>query len=104
MWGARHVKYGKTDFKDALYAALFSIVSYVWVFLVATDVGIFNNPTVVYSLPALLFGLSVMYFGYVLLDSTMPKSIERLFPYGLILLGASTSRIRWQDLLTGLHP
>lgn len=87
LWGARHVKYGKTDFKDTLYAAAFSVVFYVWIFLIATDVEVFNDPTVVYSLPALLFGLSVIYLGYVLLDSTMSKSIERLFPYGLMLWG-----------------
>lgn len=95
LWGARHVKYGKTDFRDAIYAAVFGIVSYVWVFLVASNLKLFEDPpTVVYSLPSLLFGLSMIYFGYVLLGgATMPKSIERLFPYGLILLGASTSRI-----------
>ncbi|WP_367884871.1 hypothetical protein [Thermococcus sp. JCM 11816] len=88
------MKYGKTDFRDAIYAAVFGIVSYVWVFLVASNLKLFEDPTVVYSLPSLLFGLSMIYFGYVLLGgATMPKSIERLFPYGLILLGASTSRI-----------
>ncbi|BAD85376.1 hypothetical membrane protein, conserved, containing DUF835 domain [Thermococcus kodakarensis KOD1] len=88
LWGALHIKYGKTDFKDVAYVAIFVVVSYIWIFLVASDIKLFENLTVAYSLPYLIFGLSMIYFGYVLLEATMPKSIERLFPYGLILLGA----------------
>ncbi|MBP1912755.1 DUF835 domain-containing protein [Thermococcus stetteri] len=88
LWGARHVKCGKTEFEDALYAAVFGVVSYIWIFLVASNLKPFENPTVAYSLPSLIFGLSIIYLGYVLLEETLPRSIERLFPWGLILLGA----------------
>ncbi|ASJ06811.1 DUF835 domain-containing protein [Thermococcus pacificus] len=87
VWGAIHLKYGSSKLKHVLYISGVTVVAYVWIFLLATD--LIESPSIRASVPSLLFGLASIYFGRVLLNYVVSSHwIEKLFPWGLILLGA----------------
>ncbi|KUH32802.1 hypothetical protein APY94_08435 [Thermococcus celericrescens] len=87
MWGAVHLKYGESRLKHVVYISLFSVISYIWLLLLATDV--FNNPTTRAILPSLAFGGGLIYVGNVLRKYVVSHHwVEMMFPWGLILLGA----------------
>ena len=86
-WGAFHLRYGKTDFRQTLYISALAVASYIWLFLLATDV--FKSPTQESLFPSLVLGGSLIYLGCVLNRYVVSKGTpEALFPWGLILLGA----------------
>ncbi|WP_297550715.1 DUF835 domain-containing protein [Thermococcus sp.] len=86
IWGAFHLRYGDTDFKHTVYISILAIASYIWLFLLATDV--FKSPTQESLFPSLVLGSSLIYFGCVLRKYIVyPKIPESLFPCGLIFLG-----------------
>lgn len=87
LWSAFHLKHERTQFKHAVYIAVLSVVSYIWLFLLATDV--FKSPTQESLLPSLVLGGALIYLGWVLKNNIVSKGTpETLFPWGLILLGA----------------
>jgi len=86
IMGAFYLKYGKTDFKHTVYVSMLTVASYVWLFLLATDV--FTSPTERAVLPSLVLGGSLIYLGWVLDNYVISRGTpEALFPWGLILLG-----------------
>ncbi|WP_099210371.1 DUF835 domain-containing protein [Thermococcus henrietii] len=86
IWGAFHLKYGKTDFRHTVYISILAVASYIWLFLLATDV--FKSPTERSILPSLVLGGSLVYLGWVLDKYVISRGTpEALFPWGLILLG-----------------
>ncbi|WP_297512969.1 DUF835 domain-containing protein [Thermococcus sp.] len=87
IWGAFHLKYGKTDFRHTVYISILAVASYIWLFLLATD--IFKSPTQESILPSLVLGGSLVYLGWVLDKYVISRETpEAMFPWGLILLGA----------------
>ena len=90
-WGALKLKRRKTTFRDTLYIGLFVVTAYLWVFLLATQFfDRFPHSFFLKSIyPSFALGFSMIFFGYVLRDYVISKrSLEELFPWGLILLGA----------------
>ena len=87
IWGAVHLKYGESKLKHVISISAITITAYVWLFLLATD--LIESPSVRSSIPSRFLGLSLIYFGVVLLNYVVSSHwIEKLFPWGLILLGA----------------
>ncbi|WP_297065328.1 DUF835 domain-containing protein [Thermococcus sp.] len=87
IWGAFHLKYGRTEFKHTIYLSALTIMSYIWLFLLATDV--FKSPTERALLPSLVLGGALIYLGCILDKYVISRGTpEVLFPWGLILLGA----------------
>lgn len=87
VWGALHLKYGRSRFKHIVYLGLFAVASYVWLFLLATD--FFGDNFAMKSIfPSLAFGGALIYLGYVLRGYVIRRrSLQELLPWGLILLG-----------------
>ncbi|WP_297471067.1 hypothetical protein [Thermococcus sp.] len=87
IWGAFHLKYGKTEFKHTICISALTVISYIWLFLLATDV--FKSPTERALLPSLVLEGALIYLGRVLDKYVISRGTpEALFPWGLILLGA----------------
>jgi len=87
LCGALYLRYGKTRFEHTVYLSILAVASYVWLFLLATDV--FNNPTEESVFPSLILGGALLYLGYVLNRYVVSGgTLEYLFPWGLSLLGA----------------
>ncbi len=87
VWGAVHLKYGESKLKHVVYVSIITVTAYVWLFLLATD--LISSPPARASVPSLFFGLSFIYFGVVLLNYVVSSHwAEKLFPWGLVLLGA----------------
>ena len=87
IWGVFHLRYGKTEFKHIFCISILAIISYIWLFLLATDV--FKSPTERAILPSLVLGGSLMYLGCVLSRYIISSNnIEILFPLGVTMLGA----------------
>jgi len=88
IWGALHLEYETTQLRHVIYVSLFVVASYLWLFLVAADV-FGDNFILKYSFPAFAYGGMLIYFGIVLRKKEVPYwSVDALFPWGLILLGA----------------
>ena len=88
LWGALHLKYEETTFRHVLIMSIVAVVSYLWLFLLATDV-FGDNFALQSSVPSLFYGGALVYFGSVLWRHVVSKNkAEMLFPLGLILLGA----------------
>ncbi len=90
-WGAIKLKRRKTTFKDTLYIGLFLVTAYIWVFLLATQFfDRFPHSFFLRSIyPSTALGASMIFLGYVFRDYVISKrSLEELFPWGFILLGA----------------
>jgi len=88
LWGSLHIKHKETTLRHVLIMSAVVVISYVWIFLLATDV-FGDNFTLQSSIPYLLYGGALVYFGGVLWKRVISKKrIEILFPLGLVLLGA----------------
>lgn len=88
LWGALHLKNGKTTFKQVIYLGTIVIISYVWLFLLAIN-AFGDNFIVNSSVPSFVFGGAMMYTGYVLWNNVVStRFFDRLFPAGLLLVGA----------------
>ena len=87
LWGAVHLKYGESKLKHVAYISVSIVVAYVWLFILA--VNVIENPTIQGSVPSFFFGASFIYLGLVLLNYVVSTHwVEKMFPWGLILLGA----------------
>ena len=91
VWGGIQLKKERSEFKDVAYLGLFAVAAYIWIFLSATDFfdRFSHSFTIKLSFPYLAFGFSLIYIGYILRSYIVAKkSLEELFPWGLVLLGA----------------
>lgn len=91
LWGGIQLRKERSQFKDVVILGVFAIAAYIWIFLLATDFfDRFEHSFTIKSLfPILAFGASLIYVGYVLRNYAVSKNtLEELFPWGLILLGA----------------
>lgn len=86
LWGAIHLKYNTSKLKHVVFISVFLAASYIWLFLLAANV--FNDNFVVETVfPAFAYSFSLIYFSRVLMEKEIStRSIDSLFPWGLILL------------------
>jgi len=88
LWGTLHLKHKETEPYHVVALSIVSVIAYLWLFLLATD-AFGGNFALQSSIPSLFYGGSLIYFGVVLWRHVISKNVlDRLFPLGLILLGA----------------
>ncbi|ALV62271.1 hypothetical protein ADU37_CDS05720 [Thermococcus sp. 2319x1] len=91
FWGGIQLKKERSEFKDVVALGVFAVAAYIWLFLLATEFfeGFKHSFAIKASFPSFVFGVSLIYVGYVLRNYVISKNtLEELFPWGLILLGA----------------
>ncbi|WP_324735902.1 DUF835 domain-containing protein [Thermococcus sp. SY098] len=89
MWGVIHLKNKRAEIRHVIGMGVYVSLVYLWLFFAATP--FFDGlPFAIRVLPSsLAFGVSLMYLGIMLRRYIVrKKTIEELFPWGLILLGA----------------
>lgn len=90
-WGGIQLRKERSEFKDVVTLGIFAIAAYIWLFLLATEFfdRFEHSFAIKSSFPSFVFGASLIYVGYVLRNYVISKNtLEELFPWGLILLGA----------------
>ncbi|MBC7094819.1 DUF835 domain-containing protein [Thermococcus sp.] len=91
VWGSIQLKKERSEFKDVTILGIFVVAAYIWLFLLASEFfDRFEHSFTIKSLfPSFAFGASFIYLGYTLRSYVISKkTLEELFPIGLILLGA----------------
>lgn len=101
IWGALHLKYGTSKFKHVVAISVLLVLSYVWLFLLAAN-AFHDNFFIEFTFPSLVYSAALIYFGMILREKEIPdRSIDSLFPMGLMLLGVlnltypATRHIEW---------
>jgi len=89
IWGAIHLRIGRTKLKHVIRLGIYVSFAYIWLFFAATS-SFDNLPFAIRRMPSsVALGGSLMYLGITLRKYVVRKhTIEELFPSGLILLGA----------------
>ncbi|HII67407.1 MAG TPA: DUF835 domain-containing protein [Thermococcaceae archaeon] len=91
VWGGIQLKKERSEFKDVAILGIFVVAAYIWLFLLATEFfdRFEHSFAIKSSFPNFALGISLIYVGYILRSYVISKkTLEELFPMGLILLGA----------------